>query len=185
MDRAARVRELLPELEEIRDASLAQAVVEIWVDFWTNSGWERLEDVPKNPKSLSNRDSITHVRSVTQQAIAAGRIVQELHKIDVDMDLLIAGSLLHDVSKIAEFGPKPGTEGEATTAGKLIQHGVLGASKVLERGLPIELAHLIVSHTAASNHPPKTIEGLILHYVDYLDSDVLLLDQGKPLLLNR
>ena len=32
---------------------------------------------------------------------------------------------------------------------------------------------------------PKSVEGVILHYVDYGDSDVLLLSLGKKLLLRR
>ena len=32
---------------------------------------------------------------------------------------------------------------------------------------------------------PKSVEGIILHYVDYGDSDVLLVSLGKKLLLQH
>jgi hypothetical protein len=169
----------------IADVQLADTVVDIWVEFWNTSEWERLEDVPKNPKSLGGRPLLAHVRSVTQQAIATGRAVQECHDIPVDMDLLTAASLLHDVSKLVEYAPKAGTHGVSTKVGTLIQHGVMTASNVLNRGMSLEMAHLILSHTEASAVPPKTIEGVILHYVDYADSDVLLMAEKQPLLMHR
>lgn len=179
------IRRLLPELGAIGDPSLADAVVEIWAEVWRTSQWEQLSDVPKNPKRLDRRPLIPHVRSVTQMAIAAGRIIQEQHGIAVDMDLLIAGALLHDVSKLAEYEPHMESAGRSSKTGELIQHGVLAASQILQRGLPLELTHLVLSHTDASKVLPKTIEAVILHYVDYADSDVLLLDAGQPLLARR
>lgn len=185
VDQAKRIRALLPEIAEITNQALADTVVDIWQEFWGKSEWERLEHVPKNAKSLSDRPLIAHVRAVTQQAISTGRIVQEQHGIAVDMDLLTAGALLHDVSKLIEYAPQLGTPVISTRYGKLIQHGVATASSVLNRDMSLDLAHLILSHTSASALPPQTIEAVILHYVDYADSDVLLMAAGQPLLLHR
>ena len=185
MDRRARIRTLLPEVTEITNETLADTVVEIWREFWDKSAWERLEDVPKNPKSLGDRPLLAHVRAVTQQAIWTGRVVRQQHAIAVDMDLLTAGALLHDVSKLLEYAPEQGSPGVTTRYGTLIQHGVGTASSVLNRDLPLDLAHLILSHTTASAMPPRTIEAVILHYADYADSDVLLMAEGQPLLLHR
>jgi hypothetical protein len=185
VDRDSQIRALLPEIAAIGDPVLAGAVVDIWLEFWEQSAWERLEDVPKNPKSLADRPLLAHVRAVTQQAIAVGRIVQAQHGIAVDMDLLTAAALLHDVSKLREYAPEAGTPGVATRYGTLIQHGIGTAASVLHRGLPLDLAHLIITHTEASALPPRTIEAVILHYVDYADSDVLLMAEGQPLLLHR
>jgi len=185
VDRADQIRALLPEITEIADETLADTVVDIWLEFWDTSAWDRLEDVPKNPKSLDDRPLLAHVRSVTRQAMCTGRIVREQHGIAVDMDLLTAGALLHDVSKLIEYAPEEGTPGVATRYGTLIQHGVGTASSVLNRDLSLDLAHLILSHTTASALPPRTIEAVILHYVDYADSDILLMAEGQPLLLHR
>ena len=185
MDRESQIRALLPEIAGIGDPALAKAVVDIWLEFWEMSAWDRLEDVPKNPKSLADRPLLAHVRAVTQQAIATGRIVREQHGIAVDMDLLTVAALLHDVSKLLEYAPEAGTPGVSTRYGTLIQHGVGTAASVLNRDLPLDLAHLIITHTTASGMPPRTIEAVILHYVDYADSDVLLMAEGRPLLLHR
>ena len=101
----------------------------------------------------------------------------------VDRDLLIAGAILHDIGKIYEleymrsFG--------YTDEGKLIGHITMGVELVDEkiRGLaafPPELAmhvkHLMLSHHRllefGSPKRPKTIEAVVLCYLDDLDAKV-------------
>jgi hypothetical protein len=48
--RRDRVRELLPELQQISDEGLRDAVTEIWLKAWIESGWEDMASVPKNPR---------------------------------------------------------------------------------------------------------------------------------------
>lgn len=101
--------------------------------------------------------------------------------LSIDRDLLVAGALLHDIGKVGELR---GTAGFAyTDRGKLLGHIVLGL-KGLEReaakveGLSEErlllLQHLLASHHGrlewASPSVPQTLEALILHHADYLDS---------------
>jgi putative nucleotidyltransferase with HDIG domain len=179
---AAYIRRLFPEIELVRDGDLAQKVIEIWVENWHASEWKRIEDAPKNPETLPvSRALVPHVRAVTQQAVAVAKIVKEIHDIDVDVDILVVGSLLHDVSKLVEYGPGEGH----TRIGDLIQHGVYGAYKAMEKGLPMEVSHMVISHTMLSKKAPATLECAILHYVDYADSDALLWASGRPLLVSK
>ena len=182
----AYVRELFPEVAQISDEKLAAEVVNIWAEVWKESPWERIEDVPKNPETVKLKFGlVAHTRSVTLQAIAVAQAAQQFYGISANMDLLIAGALLHDVSKMLEYGPKPDGGAGKTQHGKLIQHGIYGAVKSFEHGLPTELNHMIVSHTAQSAHHPKTLECIILHYVDYADTDVLAWENGSKLQLDR
>lgn len=181
---SAYIRQLFPEIQEIKDETLAQTVVEIWAETWHASQWARIEDVPKNPADVGDRKLVPHVRATTQEALAVARIIEEIHGIRADLDLLAAGALLHDVCKMVEYGPKADGVGK-TRLGELVQHGVYSAAKVLEKGLPPELIHMMVSHTKGSNKPPATLECAILHYVDYADSDALLSAAHKPLLAEK
>lgn len=178
------VASVFPEVEQITSEDLRRKVLEIWVDMWHESGWKRIEDAPKNPSNAGERPLYQHVRAVTQEALATAEIVKQLHKIGFDRDVLIAAGLLHDVSKLVEYQPG---EGKATTSqrGKLIQHAVYAAHKAWEKGLPDEIVHIIISHTHNSNKRPSTWEGIVIHYVDYLDSDALLWAAGEKLLLSR
>ena len=106
----------------------------------------------------------------------------------IDLDLLIAGALLHDISKIIEFkGP---TDSEYSVRGQLIGHLVLGAieiEKTAERlGLIDEeevmlLEHMLISHhgqpTFGACKKPETPEALLLWIIDTIDSKMRVLDE--------
>jgi 3'-5' exoribonuclease len=105
------------------------------------------------------------------------------HYSGVDRDLLIAGAVLHDVGKVREFDFT--TSIDYSDEGRLLSHIVIGLEMVDQRlqkiaDVPAEqanlLKHLIVSHHGAPEfgavEPPKTIEAVLLHYIDELDSKI-------------
>ncbi len=99
----------------------------------------------------------------------------------LDRDLLVTGALLHDLGKVRELRAER-TFGY-TDEGQLLGHIVIGIGIVAREaegipGLPPEtllhLQHLIASHQGrhewASPKVPQTLEALVLHYADDLDS---------------
>jgi 3'-5' exoribonuclease len=100
----------------------------------------------------------------------------------VNRDLLICGTLLHDLGKALEYSLADGIG--VTDDGRLVGHIVRGVVVVeqaaAELGFPAaelqQLVHLIVSHhgTYEWGSPvlPKTIEAVLLHQIDLLDSRV-------------
>ena len=106
----------------------------------------------------------------------------------VDLDLLIAGALLHDISKIIEFkGP---TDSEYSIRGQLLGHLVLGAieiDKTAERlGLQDAEEVLLLEHMLVSHHgqpiygackKPETPEALLLWIIDTIDSKMRVIDE--------
>lgn len=101
----------------------------------------------------------------------------------VDRDLLLAGVILHDVGKVRELDYTRRID--YTDEGRLLSHIIIGLSMLDERlgalpDFPPQLAHLlkhmIVSHHGAreygSPEPPKTIEAILLNYIDEMDSRV-------------
>lgn len=175
----------IPELRLIRDAKLREATAQIWAETLKESSWESLQDPPKNPETLPpNRRLLEHTRSVALQALAVAKVVEEVHGIAFNQDELVAAALLHDVSKLLEYGPTSDGAGKTRT-GKRIQHGILGAVKAMEHDLSEDLVHNIIVHTHNSRYLPQTWEAILVHYVDYLDSDALLFAEGRPLLLKK
>jgi putative nucleotidyltransferase with HDIG domain len=170
----------LPELELIQNDHYRNSVVEIWEEAYRMSGWDNLEDVPKSG-DVVEYSNLMHSRSVTLQAIACADVIETIHQISVDRDVLITAALLHDIGKCFEYTK----EGKKTKYGKWMQHGFYPVQKAAEHHLPLEIQHLIVTHTGLSKIMPQTVEALILHYVDYLDSDVLLHVLNKPLFLKK
>jgi 3'-5' exoribonuclease len=101
----------------------------------------------------------------------------------VNIDLLISGTLLHDVGKALEYDT--GSSFDFTDDGRLVGHVMRAAimvehaaekmGNVAEEDLR-QLIHLISSHhgTMEWGAPvvPKTLEAILLHQIDLLDSRI-------------
>src|SRR5512133_4152816 len=100
----------------------------------------------------------------------------------VDRDLLVAGAFFHDLGKIRELSGEKNVE--YTDEGKLVGHLVMIAQWIHDKarrvGVPRDLEHHIV-HLALAHHgrlefgspkTPLTLEALLTHYIDELDSRV-------------
>jgi 3'-5' exoribonuclease len=105
------------------------------------------------------------------------------HYAGINRDLLITGGILHDIGKIYEFSFDRIVE--YSDPGRLVGHIVMGVEMVDARiaAIPdfpeqtaMELRHLILSHHGVlefgSPKRPKTLEALIVHYMDDLDAKV-------------
>jgi 3'-5' exoribonuclease len=101
----------------------------------------------------------------------------------INRDLLVSGALLHDIGKVAELCYA--RTFDYTDEGKLLGHIVMGTEMVEEKirtipGFPrtttILLKHLLLSHHGqyeyGSPKRPKTLEAVILNFIDDLDSKI-------------
>jgi 3'-5' exoribonuclease len=100
-----------------------------------------------------------------------------------DRDVAVAGALLHDVGKIAEY--RYGRTIDVTDEGRLLGHIVIGL-EILDylasgvRDFPgkmlLALKHIIISHHGRyewqSPKRPKTIEACLVHYADAVEADM-------------
>ncbi len=105
----------------------------------------------------------------------------------LNRDLLYAGTILHDMSKLDEIS---GVEGEYTKEGLLIGHLVMQTiiiDKVAEqlgfgdKEEVLMLKHMILSHHGqfhyGSPKKPQTGEALLLWYIDTIDSKLTVLGE--------
>ena len=101
----------------------------------------------------------------------------------VDRDLLVAGTILHDVAKCDEFVTSPlGLVTEYSVKGELLGHLVMGAQAVAEAakelGIPEEksvlLQHMLLSHHGdpafGAAVRPVCAESELLSMIDLIDS---------------
>lgn len=109
--------------------------------------------------------------------------VAEHYKDKVDKDMLIAGAVLHDIGKIYELSYQRSFD--YTDEGKLLGHITLGVELIdsklrLDKDFPRETAvllkHMVLSHHGflefGSPKRPKTLEAMILYFIDDLDAKV-------------
>jgi 3'-5' exoribonuclease len=103
------------------------------------------------------------------------------HYADIDLDLVLAGVMLHDIGKISEL--KYVRSFSYSTEGQLLGHIIIGLKMVEDKlrmipGFPEKLrdllAHMIVSHHGelayGSPKVPLFPEAMLLHHLDNLDS---------------
>lgn len=101
----------------------------------------------------------------------------------IDRDLLIAGTILHDVCKDEEFEVSDlGLVTDYTVPGSLLGHLYMGAAEVRDvcRQMDIDeeksmlLQHLILAHHGSPEMGaavvPQCAEAELLHYIDLIDS---------------
>lgn len=106
------------------------------------------------------------------------------HYPQLDKDLLVAASFLHDIGKIREFGYE--LKIDYTDEGRLLGHLVMGVSMIDEKLVELtkfpkdralRLRHMILSHHGeyefGSPKRPKFLEAFVLHQIDDLDAKII------------
>lgn len=169
----AHVRETFPELDALADDDLRAGVVEAWTTAMTESGVDDLERVPWLPpvqRELGIDDArlVPHVRDVTACAVELAETLVERRGTAIDLDTVVAGALVHDVSKLAEY-----QDMDETAIGDLLGHPHYGVHVVSRVGLPTEIAHIVLSHTSRTTVEPATIEAAIVRHADEVAADAI------------
>ncbi len=126
-----------------------------------------------------------YIGGLLDHTLNVTRLAKDLSKYykNIDPDLLITGAILHDIGKIYELSYDRNFE--YTDRGRLIGHISIGVeilnSKIsLLTDFPVELSdilkHMILSHHGkfefGSPKRPKTLEAMLLHYLDDIDSKI-------------
>lgn len=125
-----------------------------------------------------------YLGGLLEHSVAVARLVElfcSQFYTDMDMSLLIAGALLHDVGKIREFDYS--RKIDYSTEGRLKGHIVIGNEIVCEaidkiEGFPgnkkLALSHIVLSHQGELEYGaavrPKTKEAVILSIIDNIDA---------------
>lgn len=126
-----------------------------------------------------------HVLSI----IGAARSIAKNYP-SLNLDILIAAAILHDIGKIRELAYARGFG--YTDEGQLVGHIAIGLLMLAEkaaafpsfpRDLLLHLQHIIVSHHGAAEYgavkPPMTAEAIAFHYLDNLDAKLAMVGDMK------
>jgi len=163
-----RLERLLPELAEIRDPKLRDGVLQAWALALERGGWEasNLQEIPFTLLIPTKRSLLEHTRQVTRMALAVAR-----EREDINLDYIIAGGLLHDVGKLLEYERRDGKV-QKSRSGELVRHPVSGYALALEADLPLEVAHIVLAHSAEGEKVQRTPEAIIIHHCDFIDFEI-------------
>lgn len=160
------IKNILPELNKIKDAQLRQGVINVWLLAIKKGNWKDIEKIPFTLLTQTKKTLIEHTRSVTQMAIAIAKI-----RNDLNWDIVVAGGLVHDVGKLLEYELKDGKYVKSSY-GKLVRHPVSGYGLALEAKLPLEVAHIIAAHSEEGKEVTRSPEAILIHHCDFIDFDI-------------
>ena len=126
-----------------------------------------------------------YLGGLLEHTLSLAQLVMKLtdHYEGINLDLLLTGSILHDLGKIDELSYHRSLD--YSDEGRLLGHIILGLEKIEDKirqlpDFPQELAtlvkHLVLSHHGqdiwGSPKKPMTLEAVMLHYLDDLDAKV-------------
>jgi putative nucleotidyltransferase with HDIG domain len=183
------VREELPEVALIGDQALQAKVVEAWAYAIANSSFTSIRDIPPagNPdvNEAKRGDQTDHLRGVTRLAVGIAKEMGSAYpELEIDMDVIVAGGLVHDVGKAWEFDPvnrERWKQSQRRFGRPSVRHPAYGAHICLTVGLPEEVAHIAMAHSGEGELLLRSLECMIVHQADYTFWNTLLAGgQLKP-----
>lgn len=122
-----------------------------------------------------------HTLSMCWLARKVGEHYRSMYEDSVNVGLLVAGVLLHDFAKALDV-IWDGAEWVQTEQGKLLGHiptclvllQEYGTRAAADPALVLELQHLVASHHGSLENGspvvPRTVEAMLLHQIDMIDS---------------
>ena len=170
-----RVREELPEANEIADLALREKVIEAWATALAESSFEAIAEIrpsgnPNTPP-LKRGTQADHIRGVTRLAMRlADELTDMFPELGVDRDLLIASAICHDVGKPWEFDPENQKRWKANPRANgwpSIRHPGYGMHICLNVGLPEAVAHCAAGHSGEGELVVRNLENTIVHHADH------------------
>lgn len=182
---AAQIAELFPDIVKIQNAALREKVAAVWSEALTTGcggvGWtfDELRAIPFT--LLAGKIDlrfIEHLNSCCKQCIAVAGVLKEVFggRVPINLDQLIAGSLLADVGKLLEFDKRPGPTGAMEVCkgyyGDMLRHPFSGVALCYKHGIPPEVMHIVATHSHEGDKVERTIESWIFHHTDFIDFDI-------------
>lgn len=171
------IRRMFPEVEEIRDATLREKVIDVWEDAIRMGGWQPRELMQIPFTLLADNVKIMyleHVRTVCRMCIAMEKVLVEAYgsRTKIDHDVLVAGALLADVGKMLEYEKRDGkiVKGKA---GEFLRHPFSGVGLCFKHGIPDAVMHVVATHSKEGDHVKRFPESIIFHHADFTDFELV------------
>lgn len=177
----ADIAQLFPNLMDIRDAALRDKVAAVWNEALNSGcggkGWT-FDEIRAIPFTLLagkiDLRFVEHLNSCCKQCIAIAGVLKEVFgsRIPVNLDTLIAGSLLADVGKMLEFDKDASGRVLKGHYGDMLRHPFSGVALCYKHGIPPEVMHIVATHSHEGDKVERTIESWIFHHADFIDFDI-------------
>ena len=175
------IKELFPNLMNITDTALRDKVAAVWDEALRagcgGKGWT-FDEIRAIPFTLLagkiDLRFVEHLNSCCKQCVAISAVLGEVFgdRIPVNLNHLIAGSLLADVGKMLEFDKDAKGNIVKGAYGELLRHPFSGVALCYKHGIPPEVMHIIATPSHEGDKVERSIESWIFHHADFIDFDI-------------
>jgi 7,8-dihydroneopterin 2',3'-cyclic phosphate phosphodiesterase len=116
---------------------------------------------------------IEHIAATAKLSSALCDVVEEVYGGKVDRDLVTAGVLLHDIFKPVTYAVSEAGEFVSSALADFLDHISLATAELVRRDFPLALIHIVTAHYGSYGPTrPRTVEALIVHLADNVDSQL-------------
>ena len=179
------IAQLFQDLMQVSDSLLRDKVAAVWNEAITTGcggkGWT-FDELRAVKFTLLAGDIemtfIDHLNSCCRQCIAIAKVLRESFKsngkelVPINVDHLIAGSLLADCGKPLEYDKDASGKVIQGNFGALVRHPFSGVAMCYKHGIPAEIMHIVATHSHEGDKVQRSIESIIFHHADFVDFDI-------------
>ncbi len=175
------IEKMFDRIKQITSSIKTDYLKGLFDAFWNDQDFASRFKIAPAAKKMHH----AYIGGLLEHSLSMALLVEKIagHYGGINQDLLLAGAILHDIGKIREFNYR--TKIDYSDEGRLLNHIVIGIQMVDEKigqikNFPEEDA-LLLKHMVASHHgirefgspePPKTVEAVLLNYIDEIDSKI-------------
>lgn len=167
MQSADEIIDEFPEIELIESESLRRKVVEAWEVALEVGAYDLLREVPGLP--MLDVDNVTHTRGVTNIARSIAESMRTTDNIALNLDHITAGAICHDLGKTIEYTDVENGQwinGTWETDRPTVRHSVYGVAITWSLDFPVEVVHIIGSHSKEGQHVISSPEAAVVSVAD-------------------
>jgi 7,8-dihydroneopterin 2',3'-cyclic phosphate phosphodiesterase len=166
-------------LNKIKNRSLREKAADFLDNPTIKIGNKLYRGLPldRSPASISRHHSysgglLEHILASSQIALDLCAVVREVYCGKVDSDLVLCGTILHDLFKPLTYIEKADGSYKTSPLAEKIDHLTLIVSELIRRGFPMSVIHVVCAHHGHEAGPvgPHTVEALVCHLADLTDS---------------
>jgi len=183
--------EFSAQLEWISDQSIRQKVIETWCKASLAGGWKSIEELRELPFTVvadpQGISLLQHTKAATEGAIALAKIQMETISTFpcVDIDILVAGALLHDINKVVMFERDENNFFRKKEGYSVNTPSFPGIKIARETGLPDDIVGVIEYECRKALGNPPNVEAILIHHADMTTFDTMnFLNKGQRSKIN-
>jgi 7,8-dihydroneopterin 2',3'-cyclic phosphate phosphodiesterase len=165
-----KIQEIKDLISQIQDSSLRKKTDDLIVTVLFDSN--RLNSpAAKKAHHAYPGGLIDHTISTTRIGLVIAQQLELIYSYKVETDTIISSCLLHDIFKPFTYQSPDYLSNSAL--GQYIDHLILIVIKLAQNDFPFNVVHAVAAHHGDSGPVrPKTIEAMIVHLADYVDSQL-------------